>query len=391
MGGRATAPRGCVSNDFLPVIPAPVPPGGRTNVLPLAHLHLKAGWHPAPVHFFTLPLWYDRGGTYDEQQAAREQAAIFDRSYLGRFYVTGEGAEDVLGRVFATDPRSIPLRGVGRLVACRDDGTVLDLATGCRLEEGRWLVISGPRAQTLLREAVVAAVRPGEEIVVRDRLEESVLLAVHGPRAADALEAMLGPTLARAVPDGEAHEVLLGGYRALVMHHSEIGEDGWWFLVSPEVGEHLWENALTAGIVPAGLAAYDAMRLEAGGIEAPTETPSPAMPAHAGLSALVRRDARGFPGAEAIAAAGAPERSLAGIIIEGKGLAKRGSSVVARGERIGACVNATYSPALEAPIALAYLPPGLDRVEVEVDGEALPGRVVPLPFLRGPRGAATPS
>ena len=72
-------------NSRTPIIPTI---GGalRTNVLALAHLHMKANWHPAPVHSFTLPLWYR--GTYDEQMTARTKSVIADRSYLGRFYVT---------------------------------------------------------------------------------------------------------------------------------------------------------------------------------------------------------------------------------------------------------------------------------------------------------------
>ena len=46
-------------------------PPQRTNVLPLAPMHLKGGWHPAPVHSFTVPLWFR--GVYDEQEAARER------------------------------------------------------------------------------------------------------------------------------------------------------------------------------------------------------------------------------------------------------------------------------------------------------------------------------
>src|SRR5690606_18282133 len=224
--------------DPLPVLRAPE----RTNVLPLARLHVARGWHPAPVHGWTLPLWY--GGTYDEQRAAREDAVIFDRSHLGRFYVTGEGAEAALGRVFATDPAQVPRRGVARAVACRADGTVSDIATLCHLDAGRWLVVTGPRASVALREAVEAVAvdldPSGEQIVVRDRLTESVLLSVQGPRAGERLEAVVGQTIPGAVPPGEAHEMLLGGFRALVARTSQVGEDGYWFVLSGEVGEHFW-------------------------------------------------------------------------------------------------------------------------------------------------------
>jgi aminomethyltransferase len=380
--------------DFLPVIPSTVPPGGRTNVLALAHLHMKAGWHPAPVHSFTVPLWY--GGTYDEQEAAREHAVIFDRSHLGRFYVTGERASEVLARVFATDARRIPPGSIRRLVACREDGTILDIATGCHVEEGRWLIITGPRAQVRLREVVEAATRPEDDVVVRDRLTESVLLSVQGPESAALLESVVGQTIPGSVPVGEAHEILLGGYRALVAHHTETGEDGYWFLMSGEVAEHFWENSLLGGIIPAGLAALDTMRLEAGLIEAPTETPAPATPYHAGLGALVDLDGpegqRDFPGAavlRAVASLGRPERELVGLRLDGPRIAKRGSRIKANGQDVGAAVNAVYSPVLQTGIAVAYLPPtlapGLARVEIDTDGVGQPADVVDLPFVPGPR------
>src|SRR5690606_569199 len=116
---------------------------------------------------------------------------------------------------------------------------------------------------------------------------ESVLLSVQGPRAAELLEQVVGPRMPHAVPPGEAHEVLLGGFRALVARTSQVGEDGYWFVLSGEVGEHFWESAVTAGVAPAGLAAHDALRLEAAALEAPHDTPPPATPEAAGLGHLV--------------------------------------------------------------------------------------------------------
>jgi aminomethyltransferase len=370
----------------LPVLQAAP---GRTNTLPLAPLHLKSGWHPAPVYGWTLPLWF--GGLYDEQIAARTTAVMFDRSHLGRFYVVGEGASDVLDRVFATDPHGIPPRGVARAVVCREDGSIVDIATLCHLDPGRWLVITGPRAQVALLEAVEGAVAPGEDVLVRDRLPESVLLSVQGPNAAALLEQVLGPTLPHAVPAGEAHELLLGGYRALVARTSQIGEDGYWFLTSAEVGEHFWESAVNAGIVPAGLAAHDALRIEAGVLESPHETPAPATPAAAGLDALVQLDAadgspRAFPGAAALRAAPPPERVVTGLRIAGRKLATRGSRVSAASRDVGACVAAAWSAKLGTQVAFAYLPPGAAGVTVTVDGEALPAEVVALPFLAAREG-----
>jgi aminomethyltransferase len=378
--------------DWIPLISVDAPTSSgdvpldrvQTNRLALAYLYMKFGWHPAQVHSFTLPLWF--GGLYDEQRAARDSAVIFDRSHLGRFYVTGERAAEVLDSVFATAIASIPLRGLRRVVVCRDDGVVLDVATVCHLDEGRWLVVTGPQTQSHLLGMVGAAVDDGglaAEVDVLDRITQSVMFSVQGPQAAKLLEAIVGITIPGAVPEGEAHELLLGGYRALVAHTSQIGEDGYWFIVSPEVGEHFFENAVSVGITPAGLAAHDALRLEVGVLEAP----EPATPAAAGLGDLVDLSEREFPGAEALRALSgvAPERVLLGVRLTGRGLAKRGSRLVFGGADNdaggGALVNAAYSAFLGASIGIGYLPAGVTSVQVDVDGELVAADVVEVPFV----------
>ena len=372
--------------DWIPLIPAGEvrAPGVQTNRLALAHLYLKLGWHPAPVHSFTVPLWF--GGLYDEQRAARAEAAIFDRSHLGRFYVTGEPAAGLLDQVFATRVSRIPIGQLSRAVVCREDGVVLDIATVCHLDRGRWLIVTGPQTQSHLLGMVGLAVDDGglgELVEVRDRITESVHLSVQGPKAATLLEAIVGPTIPAAVPPGEAHELLLGGYRALVAHTSQIGEDGYWFIVSPAVGEHFVENAVSAGITPAGLAAHDALRIEAAILEAPYETPPPVTPAAAGLDRLIDLSGRPFTGAGALRAAvgSHPGRRLRGVQLNGRGLAKRGSRLVADGVDTGALVNAAYSARFGASIGLAYLPDDVAAVGVVVDGAIAPADVVALPFL----------
>jgi aminomethyltransferase len=240
-------------------------------------------------------------------------------------------------------------------------------------------------------EAAVAELGLVGDVLVRDRLTESVMFSVQGPLAAERLIAVVGQTIPAAVPEGEAHELLLGGYRALVAHTSQIAEDGYWFVVSPEVGEHLFENAINAGITPAGLAAHDALRIEAGVLEAPYETPVPATPSAAGLGDLLAGASPEAIGAASARAAATSERTIRALKLTGRGLAKRGDRVYAGSDNIGACVNAAYSAYLEASIALAYLPPALERVEVEVDGARVPADVHAPPLVRPPseRGDAS--
>ena len=347
---------------LIPIIPTI---GGveRTNILPLVHLHMAANWHPAPVHSFTVPLWYQ--GTYDEQRSARSGTVISDRSHLGRFYVTGENAEQVLDRVFTSDPHKMGIGQIGRTIACNEDGTVFDIVIWCRLDAGRWLIISGPRTQTSLLKRVEEFATVYPDVLVRDRLEESVLLSVSGPSASESLVAALGPTIPKSVPLNEGHEILLGGYRALVANYSDTGETGYLIICSPEVGEHIWQQLLSVGADPVGLAASDALRLEANFLEAPTEIPHPATPFHAGLAQLVdledaTSNQRIFEGSTQLAKdlkEFPVSRSVTAFKLLDKGLAKRGDVVQLHdGTAIGACVAAFYSAALAASVAFAYIP-----------------------------------
>jgi aminomethyltransferase len=386
----------------------PLAAAGRTRPLPLARLHHAAGWHPAPAHGWTLPLWYEgNGGALEEQIAARSGAVIVDRSHLGRFYVTGERAAEALAHALATDARQLPVGRVARAAACRDDGSVLDLPWLWPLEAGRWLVVSGPRAQERLHSRVTAAVSSmgpsagaEPEIALHDRLASTVLLSVQGPRSAELLAEVVGPTIPQALAPGACRELLLGGYRAAVARASEIGEDGYWLLASPEVGEQLLASALAAGVVPAGLSAHDALRLEAGVLEAPLELPRPATPGAAGLDALVHLDAgeglveRDFPGRDALLgerAAGGPERRVTALRLAGRTPARHGAPVLAGGEPAGACIAAAYSAALSAPIALAYLTAEAraQPLAIEIGGRPAPAEALPLPLL--PPRAASPA
>lgn len=347
---------------IIPIIPTI---GGveRTNILPLVHLHMKANWHPAPVHSFTLPLWYR--GTYDEQRSARSGTVISDRSHLGRFYVTGENAERVLDRVFTSDPYKVAIGHMSRTIACNEDGTIFDIAIWCHLDVGRWLIISGPRTQTSLLKRVEESAEAHPDVLVRDRLEESVLLSVSGPNASDSLVAALGPTIPKSIPLNEGHEMLLGGYRALVANYSETGETGYLIICSPEVGEHVWQQLLSVGTEPMGLAASDALRLEANFLEAPAEIPHPATPFDAGLAQLVDlKDAentpRTFKGSvhlEKTLKEFPATRSIKALKLLDKGLAKKGDPVQLHdGTVVSACVAALYSAALGASLAFAYIP-----------------------------------
>ncbi len=358
----------------------------QTKVLPLAPLHMRLGCRTAAVHGWLMPLWYE--GALAEQQLTRERAGVFDRSHLGRFLVTGKDAHAVLGRVLAADPRRVPVRAAQRAVACREDGAILDIPTLCRLAEDRWLVVTGPRAGAELRTLMERALEDADAEVL-DRSRQTAFISLQGPWAGEVFATVFSSDFLDSVERTGHSEVLLGLPHAEVVRGSHVGEEGFWLLLNPEVASEIWRSFVDAGAISAGLVAHDALRLEAGVLEAPAETPPPAGPEAAGLGALVGMMDRGgdvgrgreFAGARAPRNANLLERCAVGLRLDGGRVGRVGSRVTVNGSDIGACVAAAFSVALGTGIAVAYLWPGLRRVEVETDGDWTAAAVVPLPFV----------
>ena len=180
------------------------------------------------------------------------------------------------------------------------------------------------------------------------------------------------------------------------------GEDGFEIFARPDDAEPLWATLTEAGaghgLVPAGLAARDTLRLEAGMALYGNELGPDITPFEAGLGRVVKFTKPGdFVGRDALARAAeaGPRRVLTGLAGESRRVPRHGYGVLWDGLPCGTVTSGAPSPTLGVPIALAYLEPeaarqaadaggGTGRLAVDVRGRAEPARAVPLPFYRRP-------
>jgi len=116
----------------------------------------------------------------------------------------------------------------------------------------------------------------------------------------------------------------------------------------------------------------------------------------AGLGRYAKLDKPEFVGREAllgIQAAGGPKRKLVGLEMIERGIGRDGYPVFSPdGTRLGEITSGSPSPFLKKNIAMAYVPVGftaLDtEVAVEVRGQMVKAKVVPLPFYKRPKKSA---
>ncbi|MGN6220329.1 MAG: glycine cleavage system aminomethyltransferase GcvT [Microbacterium sp.] len=333
-----------------------------------------------------------------EHHAVRTTAGLFDISHMAEFEVSGPDAGAFLD--YALAGAISPMR-VGKAkysLVLAESGGIVDDVIVYRLADERFLVI----ANAGNRDAVAAALTErlaGFDTEVVDSTDAFSLIAVQGPVARAVVEATSGiadvqPSFAElgyyAWSDGT-----FDGAPLFVARTGYTGEDGFELLVRNESAPALWDALLAAGaplgLVPAGLAARDTLRLEAGMPLYGHELSLDIVPAQAGLGRVVAVDKPGFVGKAALAAVVAPDAPvLVGIVAEGKRAGRAGYAVLNEaGEPVGEITSGALSPTLGHPIAMAFVAPASAAVgtplSIDVRGTRIPATVTALPFYQRAR------
>jgi aminomethyltransferase len=364
---------------------------------PLRAVHEGLGATMTPFAGWLMPLRY--AGEISEHQAVRNAAGMFDLSHMGEIAVTGPGAPAALdyalvGRLSALAP------GRARYtMICAPDGGVLDDLIVYRLADDEYLVVANA-ANTATVTAALRDRAAGHDAQVRDETAGYALIAIQGPHAARIL-APLADIGLDGVKYYSGYRCTVAGQPVLLARTGYTGEDGFELFTEAAGAEALWRALASAGagdgLVPAGLAARDTLRLEAGMPLYGNELTDQVTPFDAGLGRVVVFDKPGdFVGRAALArrAQAPPQRVLAGLIADSRRVPRHGYPVTWDGVSCGTVTSGAPSPTLAVPIAMAYLDPETagrarddteGRLAVDVRGRPEPARITDLPFYRRPR------
>jgi aminomethyltransferase len=376
--------------------PAPTAPR-RT---PLTSVHAELGASLTDFAGWLMPLRY-RSETA-EHIAVRTAAGIFDLSHMGELAVAGPDAAAALDYALTGQPSAIEPGRARYTMICAPDGGVLDDLIVYRLGAAEFLVVANAANTGVVRAALTERAA-GYDARVRDRTDDYALIAVQGPRAAAILAGLTEADLS-TVRYYASTPATLAGRQVLLARTGYTGEDGFEIFAAPQDAGQLWadisEAGASQGLIPAGLAARDTLRLEAGMPLYGNELSREVTPYDAGLGRAVRLDKPGdFVGRAALAerASAAPQRQLIGLVGQSRRVPRHGYDVLWDGAPCGTVTSGAPSPTLGAPIAMAYVRPGAvqqaadparGQLAVDVRGRAEPARLVELPFYRRADGAA---
>ncbi|MFI7691162.1 FAD-dependent oxidoreductase [Nonomuraea sp. NPDC049655] len=361
----------------------------------------KAGWERVN-HYSAAPdgtderprgwagrLWSPAVGA--EHRATRTTAGLFDESSFAKIEVTGPDAAALLEWVCDNHVA----RQVGAVTYTqalnRRGGIECDF-TVTRRGEQEFLIVTGTASGSrdlawLRRQAALT----GSTARIADVTGQYACFALWGPKARDILAGLTPdpPDL----PFMSARELTVGDVPALALRVTFVGEHGWELYCSSEYGLALWETLWRAGepygLVAGGYRAIDSLRLEKGyrvwGADIGPET----TPYEAGLGFCVK-PGKDFLGRDALDPH--PARRLRCLTLaDPRAVALGNEPVRVNGQVVARVTSGGYGYTVERSIAYAYLPvgPGAEpgaAVEVEVEGEWVPGVVVREP-LHDPAGS----
>jgi aminomethyltransferase len=357
---------------------------GSTLTLPLDGWHRARGARMVPFAGYQMPIQYE--GILAEHRWTRSSAGLFDVSHMGQLIVAGAEAEKGLESLLPADLRILKDGRLRYSLLLSDDGGIIDDLMVTRRGDHFYMVVNGATKHGDIAHMEARLPRG----VVLDHMKEQALLALQGPKAAEALARLAPGVEALSFMTGGAFEI--GGVPAWISRSGYTGEDGFEISVAAarvaEVADMLLEQE---EVKPIGLGARDSLRLEAGLPLYGHDLDETTTPVEADLTFALskrRREEGGFPGWHRIATEleNGPIRKRIGLSIEGRQPVREGAFVADEdGDEVGKVTSAGYSPILEAPIAMAYVPaasaqPGA-TVRLAQRGKIFEAKVTQMPFV----------
>ncbi len=360
------------------------------GTLPLDAWHRAQGARMVPFAGYHMPIQYAGpfGGIVAEHEWTRTSAGLFDVSHMGQLLLSGPDLDAAVEAVLPIDLSTLKLGQQRYSLFLDEEGGVLDDLMVSRWPEHLYLVVNGATKWDdigHLREHL-------PDDITLNHLEDRALLALQGPKAADALARhVTGEYVLSDLTFMKFGQFKLAGHDVTIARAGYTGEDGFEISLPADAAEEI--ATLLCGepeVKPIGLGARDSLRLEAGlplyGHDLSPET----SPIEAGLVFGInkrRRTEGGYPGAERInrEIAEGTARNWVGLRLEGRMPAREGAEVFAGDTRVGTVTSGGFSPSLGYPIAMAYVAAGHaapgTALDIEVRNKRLAATVVQTPFV----------
>lgn len=355
----------------------------------LTSTHIELNAKMVPFAGYNMPVSYE--GVNAEHETVRKSVGVFDVSHMGEFLITGDKALDLIQKISSNDASKLVDGKAQYSCMPNNDGGIVDDLIIYRFNEEKYLLVVN--ASNIEKDWNWISHHNTMNATMRDLSDEYSLLAIQGPKAAEAMQSLTDVDLSAIKFYTFEVAPFAGVENVIISATGYTGSGGFEIYCKNEDAQKIWDKVFEAGadfgIKPIGLAARDTLRLEMGFCLYGNDIDDTTSPIEAGLG-WITKFTKDFVNSEALKEQKeqGPKRKLVGFELDDRGIPRQGYDIVDNnGKVIGVVTSGTMSPSLEKGIGLGYVPtevaaPG-SKINIQVRKKALPATVVKLPFYKG--------
>ena len=357
---------------------------------PLTDIHRQLGAKMTEFAGYDMPLEYS--GVNDEHMAVRESAGLFDVSHMGEFIIKGPKANDLVQKITSNDIQLINTPGkIQYNCMPNGKGGIVDDLLVYHLDENEYMLVVNAANREKDWNWINTNNDVGAEII--DDSESIALIAIQGPKATEILQKTASENLDEIKFYTFKNGTIAGVNNITISATGYTGSGGFELFINAREAQKIWESIVDAAtgytLKPAGLAARDTLRLEAGLCLYGNDIDETTSPIEGSLSWITKfNEGNNFIDRQRLEKQkqeGVSRKLKAFKMIE-KGIPRHGYKIFNENtEEIGEVTSGTMSPVLKEGIGMGYLKKGYTKkgtkIYIKVRKKYVAAQVVKTPFI----------
>lgn len=354
----------------------------------LTEVHKSLGAKMVPFAGYNMPVQYE--GINVEHETVRKAVGVFDVSHMGEFILKGDHALDLIQKVTSNDASKLFDGKVQYSCLPNENGGIVDDLLVYRINEKTYMLVVN--ASNIQKDWDWISRYNTFGVEMKDISDQTSLLAVQGPQAAQALQSLTDIDLAAMEYYTFKKGTFAGHDNVLISATGYTGAGGFELYFDNAHAEDIWKKIFEAGapygIKPIGLGARDTLRLEMGFCLYGNDIDDTTSPLEAGLGWITKfsKDFVNCANLEAQKKAGV-ERKLVGFEMVERGIPRHDYEITdAEGNTIGKVTSGTQAPSLQKAIGLGYVQTAFAKegteIFIRIRDNKVKARVVKFPFYK---------
>src|SRR6185437_3122001 len=219
----------------------------------LTEVHIKLGAKMVPFAGYNRSVQY--AGINAEHETVRNGVGVFDVSHMGEFILKGEHALDLIQQVTSNDAAKLYDGKVQYSCLPNKDGGIVDDLLVYRIDEKTYMLVVN--ASNIEKDWNWISSFNTFGVEMKDISDRTSLLAIQGPKAAEALQSLTDIDLASMEYYTFKKGKFAGIDNVLVSATGYTGAGGFEIYFENQNAEHIWDAIFKAGeafgIKPIGL------------------------------------------------------------------------------------------------------------------------------------------